>query len=217
MKNKLKQIRKSRQLSQSDLAKALKISRQAVSGFESGKYTPSLEMALKIAQILDVTVENIFLPQEKNTMQTAIEKFTQWLPKGERFTVKAIDAIAFARKQATLAEKTEVEPIHLLYGLFQDSTTTAGRLLKDYGLSLSLDRAAETNTPLIDRFNSESKYVLESALQLSRLKKCKYIATEHLLLALIQLTHLSENELTDLFLQYEVDTKSLQTELVKAI
>ena len=217
VKNKLKQIRKTRQLSQSDIAKALGISRQAVSGFESGKYTPSLEMALKIAQILETTVEEIFTKQEKNTMQTVIEKFTQWLPKGERFTEKAINAIAFAQKQATLAKKSEVEPIHLLYGLLQDSTTTAGGLLKNYGLSLSLDDTEKINASVIDRLSPESKYVLELALQLSRLKKRKYIATEQLLLALIQLTYLGENDLTDLFQRYEVDIKSLQTELAEAI
>ena len=82
--NRLKEIRTIRRLSQSELAKALEISRQAVSGFESGKYTPSLEMALKIAQILEVNVEEIFVSQEKNVMQTLVEKFTQWLPRGER-------------------------------------------------------------------------------------------------------------------------------------
>lgn len=61
VKNRLQEFRKARNLSQSELAQALEISRQAVSGFESGKFTPSLEMAFKIAQLLEVTVEEIFL------------------------------------------------------------------------------------------------------------------------------------------------------------
>lgn len=60
MKNRLKELRKTRAWSQFDPARALKISRQAVNGFESGKFTPSVEMAFKIAQIFDVALEEIF-------------------------------------------------------------------------------------------------------------------------------------------------------------
>ncbi len=100
MENRLKELRKTRALSQADLARALEISRQAVNGFESGKFTPSLEMAFKIARLFDVAIEEIFLVREQNSMQMLIENLTQWLPKGEKFTVKAVNAIAFAQQQA---------------------------------------------------------------------------------------------------------------------
>lgn len=60
LKNRLKELRKTRQWSQADLARALAISRQAVNGFESGKFTPSLEMAFKIARLFDVAIEEVF-------------------------------------------------------------------------------------------------------------------------------------------------------------
>ena len=48
--------------SQAELARKLEISRQAINGFELGKFTPSLEMAFKIA-LFDVAIEGSTLVQ----------------------------------------------------------------------------------------------------------------------------------------------------------
>jgi putative transcriptional regulator len=228
VKNRLKELRKTRQWSQSDLARALEISRQAVNGFESGKFTPSLEMAFKIAKLFDVAIEEIFMYQEKNSMQNLIEKIVQWLPKGERFTVKAINAVEFAQQQAALSKHSQVEPEHLLYGLFRDSTTTAARLLKENGLTLDIEdsdgqssRGAHPiepqNQPKILKISPTSEYVFELALKSVQLKKGKYIETEHLLLGLIQLVQLGDGNLADMFRQYEVDIPALTKGLIEAI
>ena len=92
-------------------------------------------MAFKIAGLFDVAIESIFLYQEKNPMQTLIENITQWLPKGEKFSYKAIEAIEYARYKAALSEHPQVEPEHILYGLLNHPTTTAARLLKENGLT----------------------------------------------------------------------------------
>ena len=218
MKNRLKELRKTRSWSQSDLARALQVSRQAVNGFESGKFTPSLEMAFKIAQLFNVAIEAIFLYQEKNTMQTLVENLTQWLPKEEKFTVKAIAAIEYAQQQAALSSPQQVEPKHLLLGLLYDDTTTAARLLRSKGLTISLEKPeVKPDAPKIKKFSPECKYVLELALQIVKLKQKKYIETEHLLLGLIQLIQLGNNDLVDLLQQYEVDINSLVTELTKVV
>ena len=220
MKNRLKELRSNHQWSQSDLARALEISRQAVNGFESGKFTPSLEMAFKIAKLFDVAIEDVFLYQEKNSMQNLIEKIVQWLPKGERFTVKAIKAVEFAQQQAALSKHSQVEPEHLLYGLLRDSTTTAARLLKENGLTLKIedsDRIEPQSQPKILKISPESEYVFELALKSAQLKKGKYIETEHLLLGLIQLAQLGHSDLADLFQQYEVDIPALTKGLIEAI
>ena len=211
MKNQLKKLRKDRGWSQADLARALKISRQAVNGFESGKFTPSLEMAFKIASVFDVAIESVFIYQEKSRMQTLIENITQWLPKGEKFTFKAIEAIEYARYKAALSPQAQVEPEHLLYGLLNHPTTTAARLLQDNGLKLDEDdmAIADREVPKIDKFSLESRYVLELALNAARLKQKKYIDTEHLLLALIQLTQLGDDNLVDIFEKHEVDIRAL--------
>ena len=208
MKNRLKEIRKTRRLSQSELAKALGISRQAVNGFESGKYTPSLEMALKIAQILEVSIEEIFVSQEK-VMQTLVEKFTQWLPKGEKFTPEAIKIITVAQEKAAMCRQSQVEPKHLLYGLLSDLNTTGWllrssgltfeKLILDVDLMLNSGDIKPSDVPKVEQFNTESKYILELALQLARLKQSKYIKPEHLLLSLIQFVQLGDNDLEHLF------------------
>ena len=216
MENRLKELRQIHKWSQSDLARALEISRQAVNGFESGKFTPSLEMAFKIARLFDVAIEEVFLYRKKNSMQMLIENLTQWLPKGEKFTIKAIEVIEFAQEKAALSKRSQVEPKHLLYGLLKDPTTTAARLLKNHGLNLnfeSRDDIAKLTAPKITKFSLESQYVCELALQSARLEKRKYIKTEDLLWGLLQLVQKGDFDLIDLCKQYEVDIQSLTNEL----
>lgn len=60
MKNKLRQLRAERSWSQSILAEHLDVSRQTVNAIENEKYDPSLPLAFKIAQVFDLTIEDIF-------------------------------------------------------------------------------------------------------------------------------------------------------------
>ena len=62
MKNRLKVLRAERNWSQADLADQLRVSRQSVNAIETGKYDPSLPLAFKIADLFDMTIEQIFLP-----------------------------------------------------------------------------------------------------------------------------------------------------------
>ena len=61
MKNRLKVLRAERDWSQADLAERLKASRQSVNAIETGKYDPSLPLAFKIADLFEMTIEQIFL------------------------------------------------------------------------------------------------------------------------------------------------------------
>ena len=153
-------------------------------------------------------------------MQMLVENLTQWLPKGEKFTVKALKAIAFAQQQAGLSGRSQVEAEHILYGLLQDSTTTAARLLTESGMSLATttqDVPETRNTPKINKFSPASQYILELALQSARLKQKKYIETEHLLLGLVQLAQTGDEHLADLLQQYEVDLMTLNQKLTEVI
>ena len=60
MKNTIKQLRKSAGLRQEDMAKMLDVSRQTIIAIENDKYNPTLELAMKIAKLLKMHVENIF-------------------------------------------------------------------------------------------------------------------------------------------------------------
>ena len=61
MKNRLKVLRAERAWSQADLADRLDVSRQTVNSIETGKYDPSLPLALRIGRLFSQPVEQIFL------------------------------------------------------------------------------------------------------------------------------------------------------------
>ena len=65
MKNEVRQQRRQRGLSQSDLAKSVSVSRQTIIAIESGKYSPSLPLAFRIARFFEQPVEAIFDPDEE--------------------------------------------------------------------------------------------------------------------------------------------------------
>jgi len=60
MKNNIKQLRKQAGLRQEDMAKVLSVSRQTIIAIENDKYNPTLELAMKIAKLLELPVESIF-------------------------------------------------------------------------------------------------------------------------------------------------------------
>jgi putative transcriptional regulator len=64
MKNRLKAQRAIHHWTQEDLAKLVSVSRQTIHALESGKYVPSTLLALKIAAVCKVSVEEIFILEE---------------------------------------------------------------------------------------------------------------------------------------------------------
>jgi len=61
LKNRVKQMRQHRKLTQEALAKKLRISRQSLISIEKGKHTPSLSLAFAIAAFFDKSIEEIFI------------------------------------------------------------------------------------------------------------------------------------------------------------
>ena len=61
MNNRLRVLRAERKWSQADLAQRLEVSRQSINAIETGKYDPSLPLALKLARLFNLAVEQIFL------------------------------------------------------------------------------------------------------------------------------------------------------------
>lgn len=64
MRNIVRQLRKQAGLRQEDLARALGVSRQTLIAIENDKYNPTLELAMKIARLLKLPVEEIFFLEE---------------------------------------------------------------------------------------------------------------------------------------------------------
>jgi putative transcriptional regulator len=60
MRNKLRELRAVKEWSQGELAEKLEVSRQTINAIETEKYDPSLPLALKMAKLFKLTVEEIF-------------------------------------------------------------------------------------------------------------------------------------------------------------
>ena len=65
MKNRVRELRADRGLSQADLAAALGVSRQTVISIENGRYSPSLPLAFQIARFFETTVDLMFNPRQE--------------------------------------------------------------------------------------------------------------------------------------------------------
>jgi putative transcriptional regulator len=65
VKNEVREFRRKRNLSQADLAEDLGVSRQTIIAIESGRYSPSLPLAFRIAKFFEVPVETMFDPTEE--------------------------------------------------------------------------------------------------------------------------------------------------------
>jgi putative transcriptional regulator len=61
MKNRIKVQRAIHDLTQADLADKIGVSRQTINAMEKNKYVPSTVLALKIAQLFKIPLEEIFL------------------------------------------------------------------------------------------------------------------------------------------------------------
>jgi putative transcriptional regulator len=64
MKNKLRELRASREWSQADLADKLGVSRQTINAIETERYEPSLPLAFKVARLFKASIESIFEPDK---------------------------------------------------------------------------------------------------------------------------------------------------------
>ena len=60
LKNNLKEVRQKKGLTQEELGTNVGVSRQTIISIERYRYKPSLELAMKIAEKLDVKIEKLF-------------------------------------------------------------------------------------------------------------------------------------------------------------
>lgn len=66
MKNSIKVERARLDMTQQDLADALEVSRQTINAIEKGKFNPSTILALKISNIFQKNVNEIFTLEESD-------------------------------------------------------------------------------------------------------------------------------------------------------
>jgi putative transcriptional regulator len=63
MKTRLRVLRAEMEWSQAELATRVGVTRQTINSIETGKYDPSLPLAIKIARLFGKHVEEIFLQE----------------------------------------------------------------------------------------------------------------------------------------------------------
>ena len=66
MNNRIKVLRAARDWSQADIAKRLHVSRQSVNAIETGRYDPSLPLAFRIAELFELSIEEVFVPPSRH-------------------------------------------------------------------------------------------------------------------------------------------------------
>ena len=64
MKNRVKELRKSKGLTQEQLAEIIEVSRQTINAIEKEKFDPSLPTAFKMAKLFELPVEQLFWMDE---------------------------------------------------------------------------------------------------------------------------------------------------------
>lgn len=70
MKNRLRILRAEHNLSQEQLSQKVGIARQTIHSIEKGKYTPNLELAFRIARAFNANIEDVFIYEEQDVLQT---------------------------------------------------------------------------------------------------------------------------------------------------
>ncbi|HEY3954805.1 MAG TPA: helix-turn-helix transcriptional regulator [Streptosporangiaceae bacterium] len=67
MRNRVREQRTQRGLSQAEVAASLGVSRQTVISIENGRYLPSLPLAFRIARLFEMPVEKMFDPDDEES------------------------------------------------------------------------------------------------------------------------------------------------------
>lgn len=74
---KLITLRKSRELTQEQLAEQLNVSRQSISKWESGQVIPEVEKIVELSKVFDVTVDYLLKPSEIDELSVKTEILEQ--------------------------------------------------------------------------------------------------------------------------------------------
>ena len=62
----MKAARAGKDLSQQELADKVEVSRQTISSIEKGDYNPTINLCIKICQVLDKKLDDLFWPEDQN-------------------------------------------------------------------------------------------------------------------------------------------------------
>lgn len=67
MKTRVKELRARFNLTQEQLAKKVGVRRETIVFLEKGEYNPSLKLAAKVARVLELTIEEVFIFEDSDS------------------------------------------------------------------------------------------------------------------------------------------------------
>ena len=135
-----------------------------------------------------------------------------------RFTPRARNVVVEAQNKAHAAGNAEIQPAHLLLGLFTDPNGLAAKLLAAQGVDGDTVTPAVSLPPRVDDmpalipFSGQAKKVLELTFRQALRLGHNYIGTEHIFLAMYE----AEDDDGTLH-QLDVDRDRFERELVAAL
>ena len=65
MNNRIRLLRADKGWSQAELAERVQVSRNSINAVENGKFDPSLPLAFRIADVFELTIEDVFLRADR--------------------------------------------------------------------------------------------------------------------------------------------------------
>lgn len=95
----IKKFRENKKLTQDELAEKLNVTRQAVSNWETEKTQPDIDTLQKIAQILEVSVEELIYGTERK-FTTVVNNNVKNVTKGLSFGAALAMVISFVKWQS---------------------------------------------------------------------------------------------------------------------
>lgn len=105
--NRIKELRTSKNLTQEDIAKMVKVSKATISNYEKGKVSPPIELLIKLAERYDVSID--WLCGLSN------EEIPRLMSYGDAFfrLVEIDKVIGFSVEDVTFSLTLEVQPFYL--------------------------------------------------------------------------------------------------------
>ena len=83
---KIKEIRKSKNLTQEQLAEYIGIETSSVSNIENGRYFPTAENLDKIMQVLKISPSDLFINEYNNEEEILISELTEAMKNNKKLT-----------------------------------------------------------------------------------------------------------------------------------
>ena len=151
----LKMYRTQKGLSQEKIAEMLNVSRQAVTKWEAGQTTPSSDNLIALANLYDVSLDQLIGKNENETVSTEKEKEKRFSPKQNpilrnNFIIIAIIAQAAFLNVAIQPLYTEGTPYHILFLLFKYLPLLAASVWMAYNLHYEKDPKQRKKNALLE-------------------------------------------------------------------